>query len=101
MDRIVAQVDVEVFGNGFQHPAFDPGLKTSPSDTLFYKIACRVIVAKDIKTAKARRKQQGGEISGGETCRHGQSRKEGEKREHGLDAFARRHDIERRAEADR
>jgi hypothetical protein len=40
-------------------------------------------------------------MRGGEACRHGQGRKEREKREHGLDAFADRHDVARLAETHR
>ncbi len=51
----LAQIDVEILGPGREHARFDAGFAGAPVQAVCSKIACRVIVAKDIKTAKARR----------------------------------------------
>ena len=82
------QIDVQVLAARLQRAAVDAGLGAAFGKPVFRKIPRRVVVAKHVETAKAGREPEGGEMGGAQACRHGQGRKEGEKREHGLDAFA-------------
>lgn len=96
-----AQIGVQILGLWLQDAEFEAGLAASFAETLFGKIASRVIVAKHVEAAEREREQNGGEMGGGEARRHGQGRKEGEEREHGFDTLACRQHIRNLAKANR
>ena len=71
-----AKIDVQILGGRLQDTAVDACLAAAFGQRVFRKIPRRIIVAKHVKTAKAGRKPDGGEMRRGEARRHGQSRKQ-------------------------
>ena len=63
-------------------------------------VAGRIVVAGDVEAAQRRREQDGGEMRGRKRGDHRHGGQDASQRQHGLDAFAGRHDIVRHIETD-
>ena len=83
-----------------QRERLDPGRLRSFGQCRNREVAGRIVVAHDIEASQRYPEENGGEVIGRERGDHGQIWQNASQRQHGLDAFAGRHDVARYTEPD-